>query len=91
MPRREVSTVAPQALTLLNSPLAVEAARAFAKRVEDEAGNEPSSQIQRAFELALQRPPDEFELEACKLLLSERSLAELCRALLNLNEFVYVD
>ncbi len=89
--RCEVSTVAPQALTLLNSPLAVEAARAFAKRVENEAGKKPESQIQRAFELALQRPPDEFELEACQLLLSERSLAELCRALMNLNEFVYVD
>jgi mono/diheme cytochrome c family protein len=89
--RREVSTVAPQALTLLNSPLAIEAAHAFAKRVEGAAGNEPASQIQRAFELALQRPPDEFELETCETLLSERSLAELCRALMNLNEFVYVD
>jgi hypothetical protein len=89
--RREVSTVAPQALTLLNSPLAVEAAQAFAKRVENEAGRKPTSQIQRAFELALQRPPNDMELEACKQLLSERSLAELCRALMNLNEFVYVD
>jgi hypothetical protein len=89
--RREVSTVAPQALTLLNSPLAVEAAFAFAKRVESDAGKDPTSQVQRAFELALQRSPDEFELEACKLLVSERSLAELCRALMNLNEFVYVD
>jgi hypothetical protein len=89
--RREVSTVAPQALTLLNSPLAVEAAQAFAKRVEDEAGKEPASQIQLAFELALQRAADDRELEACKQLLSKRSLAELCRALVNLNEFVYVD
>ena len=68
--RREVSTVAPQALMLLNSPLAVEAAHAFAERVEHDAGKEPASQIQRAFELALQRPPDEFELAACERLLS---------------------
>ena len=53
--RREVSTVAPQALMLLNSPLAVDAARAFAKRVAQEAGDDPARQVQRAFELALQR------------------------------------
>jgi hypothetical protein len=89
--RREVSAVAPQALTLLNSPLAVEAAQAFAKRVEHEAGKEPASRVQRAFQLALQRSPDEFELEACKSLLNKRILDELCRALMNLNEFVYLD
>lgn len=89
--RREVSTVAPQALTLLNSPLAVEAARALAERVEREAGTEPANQVQRAFELTLQRRPDDFERRACSRLLVECSLAELCRALLNLNEFAYVD
>jgi hypothetical protein len=89
--RREVSTVAPQALMLLNSPLSVEAARALAKRVESDAGGEPASQIRRAFELTLQRQPDELEANACSRLLNERSLVELCRALLNLNEFAYVD
>ena len=89
--RREVSTVAPQALTLLNSPLAVEAARALAERVEHAAGMETADQIRRAFELTLQRQPDDFEAKACHQLLSERSLVELCRALLNLNEFAYVD
>jgi hypothetical protein len=89
--RREVSTVAPQALMLLNSPLAAEAARAFAKRVETEAGTNATRQVQRAFELALQRAPDDHELQMCLQLLSERSLAELCRALMNLNEFAYVD
>ena len=48
-------------------------------------------QVQRAFELALQRLPDESESAACERLLTERSLAELCRVLVNLNEFVYVD
>jgi hypothetical protein len=89
--RREVSTVAPQALTLLNSPLAVEAAGALAKRVESDAGKEPANQVLRAFELALQRRPDDFEATTCSQLLKEHSLAELCRALLNLNEFAYVD
>lgn len=89
--RREVSTVAPQALTLLNSELATEAARAFAKRVEQPAVEKPAQHVQRAFLLALQRLPDESESAACEQLLTEQSLTELCRALLNLNEFVYVD
>jgi hypothetical protein len=88
---RQVSTVAPQALTLLNSAVASQAARSFAQRVKREAGEEAARQVERAFELALQRPPDEAEAEACRRLMAERNLTELCRALLNLNEFVYVD
>jgi hypothetical protein len=76
---------------LLNSPLATEAARAFATRVQREAGEEPQRQVQRAFELAVQRRPDELEATACQRLLTERSLNELCRAMLNFNEFAYVD
>jgi hypothetical protein len=89
--RREVSTVAPQAFMLLNSSLATDAARAFAQRVAREAGANPKRRVQRAFELALQRSPDDAESAACERLLAERSLAELCRVMLNLNEFVYVD
>ena len=89
--RRTESTVAPQALSLLNSPLAVEAARAFAARVAKEAGVDPHAQITRAFALALQREPLKSERALCERLLQQRSLPELCRALLNLNEFVYLD
>ena len=89
--RRNVSTVAPQALTLLNSPFAIEMARSLAERVAREAGEIGSAQIDRLFALALQRAPDEEERAACHRLLVERSLPELCRAILNVNEFVYVD
>lgn len=89
--RREVSTVAPQALMLLNSPLAAEAVRAFAERVHRDAGDDPLRQVQRAFELALQRSPTADESAACQRLLRDRSLAELCRVLVNLNEFAYID
>jgi hypothetical protein len=89
--RRPVSTIAPQALMLLNSSLSSDAAHAFAKRLEIQAGKEPAKQVKRAFELALQRVPDEAEAAACEKLLQQRSLPELCRALLNLNEFVYID
>ena len=89
--RRVESIVAPQALSLLNSPLAVESARAFAARVRAEAGNDAVTQVDRAFAHALQRAPRADERAACLHLLRERSLPELCRALLNLNEFVYLD
>jgi hypothetical protein len=89
--RRTASVVAPQAFSLLNSPLAVAAAKSFAERVQREAGDKPDDQIRRAFLLALQREPTAAELPACRGLLATRGLAELCRVVLNLNEFLYVD
>jgi hypothetical protein len=90
-PRRNMSIVAPQALSLLNSSLAVEAARAFAERVEREAGSSIETQVRRAYALAFQRQPTRAELAACLRFRTQRSLAELCRALLNLNEFAFLD
>ena len=88
---RSESTVAPQALALLNSPLAIEAAEAFATRIEQEAGNDLAAQVRAAFVFALQRQPDPEELERGIAFLKSRSLPELSRAVLNLNEFFYVD
>lgn len=88
--RRLASIVAPQALSLLNSPVAIEAAKSFASRVESQATS-PRDQINIAFKLALQRLPSVTEQAACEQLLRQSSLPEVCRALLNLNEFVYLD
>ena len=92
-PRRSESTVAPQALSLLNGPLALDASREFARRVEREAGAgaDPAAQVRLAFALALQRAPDAREERQCVEFLRSRSVPELCRAILNLNEFIYVD
>ena len=54
--RREVTTTAPQALTMLNDRVALEWARAFAGRVL--ASADP---VTRAFELAYSRKPDGWE------------------------------
>ncbi len=89
--RRTGSTVAPQALSLLHSPLAVEASQELAKRVRQEVGNEPEAQVRQVFRITLQRAPKPEERDACLRLLRRRSLPELCRALINLNEFAYVD
>ncbi|HAV61343.1 MAG TPA: hypothetical protein DCY13_03155 [Verrucomicrobiales bacterium] len=85
--RRQESIVAPQAFSLLNSDLAARCARAFAGRIAAE-GDEA---IEKAFALSLQRAPTDSELAACRKLSQEHGLAAVCRALLNVNEFLYVD
>lgn len=90
-PQRTISIVAPQALALLNSGEAVEAARDFACRVTREAGENSEDQIRVAFRTALLRDPGEVELTMCRAYLRKASLPELCRSLMNLNEFAFID
>jgi len=90
-PRRNVSTTALQALNLLNSPFLVGQAEAFADRVRREAGDDSASQVRRAFRLAFQRGPSTTEEAGATALVRDHGLAALCRALLNANEFVYVE
>jgi hypothetical protein len=94
---RPVTTVAPQALLLLNSEFANEHAAALAERVRREAGPDQSKEIDRLFRLALGRSPTKSESEISARLLGQSpgrgadSLQSLCLVVLNLNEFVYVD
>jgi hypothetical protein len=104
--RRLVTTVAPQALSLFNGSFANGQARHFAARLRREAGDDPSQQIERAFLLALCRPPTEAERSALLQYLTaeaeearsesaadarQRALVQMCRVIFNLNEFVYAD
>ena len=66
---RDVSTVAPQALWLLNNRLAFGQAKHFADRLVREAGTDPDAQIRRAWQLALGRRATDAEVaEAVELL-----------------------
>jgi hypothetical protein len=90
-PKRLVTTVAPQALTLFNGEFVNEQARHFAKRLQVEAGPDLRWQIALAWRLTLCRPPTEKELAT---MLSFRNaegsaLEQICRVILNLNEFAY--
>ena len=58
---RNVTTVAPQALILLNSDFMNQQAAALAQRVVRTAGAEPQQQIAAAYRLALGREPTEHE------------------------------
>jgi hypothetical protein len=97
-PRRTQTIVPTQALTLLNSPVARERAAAFAWRLLKECGDNPEQIVARAWLLAFGRPITPAERERSLKFLQARTavprldeLAELCLALFNTNEFVYVD
>jgi hypothetical protein len=89
--RRETSTVAPQALALMNSPFSAEQARAFAGRIREQSGDDPEASIQAAWRIALGRSPSAEEGQTARGYLGRNSLPELCLLLFNMNEFVYVD
>jgi hypothetical protein len=59
--KRLVTTVAPQALTLFNGDFVNRQARHFANRLVKEAGTDHQKQIERAYLLALCRPPTDRE------------------------------
>lgn len=90
-PRRNVSTTPLQALNLLNSTFAMQQAGFFAERIEKDVGREVPAQVKRVFALTFQRTPTEREQSAAEKLVREHGLAALCRAVLNANEFVFVD
>jgi hypothetical protein len=88
-PQRQTTTVAPQALSLFNGEFANEQARHFAARVVREAGDDRNKQIELTWRLALCREPTAREMELMTAFLDGESLEQLCRVILNLNEFVY--
>ena len=110
--KRTVTSVAPQALTLFNGDFVNEQARYFAERLVWEVGLDPEKQIERAYLLALVRPPTALEQGRMTAFLSREAAAwvaessgrrrdpsmarrhateQMCRVILNLNEFVYTD
>jgi hypothetical protein len=89
--KRATTTVAPQALILFNGEFVNRQAAYLAERLEKEAGNNPEKQIDLAYRLALCRPPTEKEKADLLAFLRTSSRNQMCRVILNLNEFVYPD
>ena len=89
--RRETSTVAPQALAMMNSGFVLEQSKAFAGRIRKLAGEDPGEQVDVGWRLALGRGPADDERRTAVGYLERNSLAEFCLMLFNMNEFVYVD
>ena len=116
--KRRGSTVASQALLMLNSEWILAQAERTAARLRDEAGTDPARQIDLAYRLVFARHPRKNETEQALEFLaaqgraraaapeaagadkpaspirdahSRLALADLCLALLNAPEFLYVD
>ncbi len=95
--QRSVTTIAPQALILLNSDFMNQQAAAMAAQLKAAACCDPSAKIDIAYQRALGREPTDNEIAVALNFLQrwndqdDQTLAELCKLILNLNEFVYID
>ena len=90
--RRNRSTIAPQALLLMNNTFVLMQAKMFAERLRREAGADAGAQVGRAFRLALgraRRRRSSGERQSRSFAAARAALADFCQALFNLNEFVY--
>jgi hypothetical protein len=90
--RRNRSTIAPQALILMNNEFIGTQARHFAQRLEKEAGADTAAQVKLAYELALARPPQPDEVSKAVAFIQSypQGLVDFSHALFNINEFVYI-
>jgi hypothetical protein len=91
-PMRSVSTHALQALSLMNSDFMQEQSQVYAARLETVCKNRSRlCEVNNAWQLAFSRKPTAAEWKLSKqFLLNGGSLQEMCLAILNRNEFVYV-
>ncbi|MBL4883729.1 MAG: DUF1549 domain-containing protein [Planctomycetaceae bacterium] len=90
-PRRSVTTTPLQSLSLMNNVLVLRMSDYFAQRVIAEAGEDVTSQIMHAWQLAIARVPNDQELQLSKQLVSQHGFSSLCRGLFNFNEFVMIE
>ncbi len=98
--RRNESTTAPQALTLLNSDFAHDTAAKLATSLTDKHGSDLRALISAATQRCLSRAATEAEITTGSTFIEQQTqlagsfqgaLADFCLALLNSNEFLFVD
>jgi Protein of unknown function (DUF1553)/Protein of unknown function (DUF1549) len=95
--QRQPSTTAIQSLLLLNSELTLDAA----KRLAEVVAVDRSTQIDQLYRRLFARSPTQLEYEECRQFWQDQTellqgdeqqaLVDLCRAMLNANQFLYVD
>jgi mono/diheme cytochrome c family protein len=103
---RPSTTIAPQALALLNSPHVRGWAKEFAGRLVPAFEESPAEAVRQCYMTAIARQPQEAELAAAVAFLAAQeksyaasdkpdarqlALADFCQVLFGLNEFVYID
>jgi hypothetical protein len=106
MADRPTTTIAPQALLLMNNPQVRRCAEALAKRCAPDGATPAESAVRSAYRLALAREATAGEAAESVAFVEEQAkshaaasrpdaraaaLADFCQGLMCLNEFVYVD
>lgn len=96
--KRVTSTVAPQALLLLNHPWMQDQARHFAERLVREHPEGDAARIERAYHLLFGRKPKDAELSVAQAIVrgadpavASAGWVDLAHVLLCSNEFIYID
>ena len=90
VPRRNETLTPLQALSMLNNPFMVKMAAHFSARVS--AGSAlPRERVGGAVCLALGRPPTQEEAALLERVERDDGMPNVCRLIINLNEFVFVD
>ncbi len=90
VPHRNETLTPLSALALLNNKFIVRMAEHFADRVQ-RSSNDLQGQVSDAFRIALARSPSDDELAPLVGYAKAHGLANACRVILNMNEFVFVD
>lgn len=89
-PKRSTTITAIQALAMLNNPFMIRMSEHLAQRIR-ESGEGRQDQVSSAVQLVLGRPPEESEMNMYGRYAEQHGLVNLCRLLLNSNEFLFVD
>ena len=95
---RNTTTVAPQALLMMNSELVATLAMKLASRITRDCPADEKARIQRLYVLAYGREPMSEELAQAQILLKDVAAAtdvsqawtSLCHVVLAANEFIYI-
>jgi mono/diheme cytochrome c family protein len=106
MERRPTTTIAPQALLLMNNPLVRNCADNFAKRISPPGEKSVPEVVRAGYAIALGRGPSEQELSNSVNFIQEQTaayekdgkanarqlaLGDFCQVLVSVNEFMYID
>jgi cytochrome c553 len=104
--RRPVTTVAPQALWIMNAKTVRAYAEAFAGRLGPATAANADAMVEQAYSIALGRPPSAKERHASVEFIRGQTadytaagraepvlaaVADFCQVVLGLNEFIYID
>ena len=89
-PKRNSTLTAIQALALLNDPFIIRQAEHFAGRLRQSRGG-LAEQIEEGYLLAVGRRPRPEESQTLTAYGEKHGLENVCRLILNSNEFMFVD